>query len=98
MTSSTLIFSSHTAKPAWLRVRAPAGIAVAKLGQLLKQERLHTVCSSAACPNMGECWNNGTATFMILGNQCTRACRFCNVQSKLRPSPPDLDEPMRLVK
>lgn len=86
------------ARPAWLRVRAPTGERVQKLISLLNQERLHTVCSSAACPNMGECWNNGTATFMILGNQCTRACRFCNVQSKSRPGPVDLNEPERLVR
>lgn len=85
-------------RPSWLRVRAPSGQKVEQLGALLASERLHTVCSSAACPNMGECWDNGTATFMILGNQCTRACRFCNVQSKLRPAPVDLNEPERLVK
>jgi len=68
-----------------------------KLKQMLGQERLHTVCSSAACPNMGECWELGTATFMILGNLCTRSCRFCNVQSNRRPGPVDLDEPERLA-
>lgn len=85
------------AKPAWLRVKAASSAEANKLQQLLSKERLHTVCSSAACPNMGECWSIGTATFMILGNQCTRACRFCNVQSKLRPNPVDLNEPARLV-
>lgn len=84
-------------RPSWLRVKAPSGEGVKRIAQAIHQERLHTVCSSAACPNMGECWNNGTATFMILGNQCTRACRFCNVQSKLRPGPVDLDEPERLA-
>lgn len=84
-------------RPEWLRVRAPSGERYQELHRLLKSERLNTVCSSAACPNMGECWNIGTATFMILGNQCTRACRFCNVQSKLRPGPVDLNEPERLV-
>jgi lipoic acid synthetase len=84
-------------KPEWLRVKAPTGERVAQLTRLINEQRLNTVCSSAACPNMGECWDLGTATFMILGNQCTRACRFCNVQSKLRPSPVDLDEPRRLV-
>lgn len=84
-------------RPSWLRVRAPTGARVNELTRLLNQERLHTVCSSAACPNMGECWERGTATFMILGNQCTRACRFCNVQSKMRPNPVDLNEPERLV-
>lgn len=85
-------------RPSWLRVKAPTGERVQTLTKILNQERLHTVCSSAACPNMGECWNNGTATFMILGNQCTRACRFCNVQSKMRPGPVDLNEPERLAK
>lgn len=85
------------ARPDWIRVKAPTGEKFKELHSLLVSERLNTVCSSAACPNMGECWSKGTATFMILGNQCTRACRFCNVQSKLRPSPVDLDEPMRLV-
>jgi len=84
-------------RPPWLRVRAPAKEQSRRLLQLLREERLHTVCSSAACPNMGECWDNGTATFMILGNQCTRSCRFCNVQSKMRPLPVDLNEPERLV-
>lgn len=85
-------------RPPWIRVKAPVGAKVRELTQLLNHERLNTVCSSAACPNMGECWNNGVATFMILGNQCTRACRFCNVQSNKRPSPVDLDEPERLLK
>lgn len=85
-------------RPPWLRVKAPSGEKIAFLTRMLNQERLNTVCSSAACPNMGECWSNGTATFMILGNQCTRACRFCNVQSKLKPAPVDLLEPKRLAK
>ncbi len=85
------------ARPQWIRVKAPSSERVTRLQQIIHQSRLNTVCSSAACPNMGECWNNGTATFMILGNQCTRACRFCNVQSKLKPAPVDLDEPRRLV-
>lgn len=89
--------NSNNQRPSWLRVKAPAGERVQSLIKLLNNQRLHTVCSSAACPNMGECWNNGTATFMILGNQCTRACRFCNVQSKMRPGPVDLNEPLRLA-
>jgi len=84
-------------KPDWLRVKAPTGERVQKITRLINQQRLNTVCFSAACPNMGECWDLGTATFMILGNQCTRACRFCKVQSRLRPSVVDLDEPDRLV-
>lgn len=85
------------ARPAWLRVRAPGGGRAAELRALLAQRRLHTVCSSAACPNLAECWEAGTATFMILGNQCTRACRFCDVQSSAQPGAVDLDEPGRLA-
>ena len=89
--------STYVTKPEWLRVKAPTGERVAQITRLLNQQRLNTVCFSAACPNMGECWDLGTATFMILGNQCTRACRFCKVQSRKRPSLIDLDEPERLV-
>lgn len=96
-TCTSMSTETSMPRPAWLRVKAPAGERVSSLTRLINQQRLHTVCSSAACPNMGECWNNGTATFMILGNQCTRACRFCNVQSKMRPSPVDLSEPERLA-
>ena len=84
-------------RPAWLRVRAPGGGRAAELRALLSERRLHTVCSSAACPNLAECWEAGTATFMILGNQCTRACRFCDVQSSSTPAAVDLDEPARLA-
>jgi lipoic acid synthetase len=84
-------------KPPWLRVRAPGGDRYRALRQLIEERRLHTVCSSAACPNIGECWNAGTATFMILGNECTRACRFCDVKTNKQPRPVDLDEPARLA-
>lgn len=83
--------------PPWLRVRAPGGERYRELKQLIEERRLHTVCSSAACPNVGECWSAGTATFMILGNLCTRACRFCDVKTSNRPLPVDLDEPARLA-
>ncbi len=83
--------------PPWLRVRAPGGERYEELKKLLDERRLHTVCSSAACPNVGECWSIGTATFMILGNLCTRACRFCDVKTSSRPLPVDLDEPARLA-
>lgn len=89
--------TSPTPRPAWLRVRAPGGGRYAELKQLLDERRLHTVCSSAACPNVGECWAAGTATFMILGNECTRACRFCDVKTAKDPLPTDLDEPERLA-
>ncbi len=84
-------------KPEWLRVRAPGAGKTTELQALLRERRLHTVCSSAACPNMGECWSAGTATFMILGNECTRACRFCDVKTSSTPRAVDLDEPARLA-
>ena len=89
--------SPASPKPSWLRVKAPVGNNYSKLSNLIKKERLHTVCSSASCPNVGECWNAGTATFMILGNICTRACRFCHVKSAKSAQPVDLDEPRRLA-
>ena len=96
-TASTSTTSTPLARPSWLRVRAPGGGKYAELKQLLDEHRLHTVCSSAACPNVGECWAAGTATFMILGNECTRACRFCDVKTAKNPRPVDLDEPARLA-
>jgi len=66
-------------KPDWLKVRFPAGPNYARIDRMHREEGLHSVCRSAACPNQGECWEQGTATFMILGNRCTRDCRFCNV-------------------
>lgn len=88
---------TRPARPDWLRVRAPTGENYQRLRQLITEQRLNTVCSSAACPNIGECWELGTATFMILGRICTRACRFCDVDSYSRPGPVDLDEPARLA-
>ncbi|MEJ2197992.1 MAG: hypothetical protein P8X54_05430 [Desulfuromonadales bacterium] len=66
-------------KPDWLKVRFPAGPNYVRIDRLHREQGLHSVCRSAACPNQGECWEQGTATFMILGNHCTRDCRFCNV-------------------
>ncbi|MEI6805161.1 MAG: lipoyl synthase [Myxococcaceae bacterium] len=88
---------SQPVRPPWLRVKAPTGENYQRLTQLIRSKRLHTVCSSASCPNMGECWEQGTATFMILGRICTRACRFCDVDSYSRPGPVDLEEPKRLA-
>lgn len=85
-------------KPPWLKVKAPIGEGFNKIYQILNKERLNTVCSSASCPNMGECWNRGTATFMILGNLCTRACRFCHIKTAQKGSPVDLDEPEKILK
>jgi lipoic acid synthetase len=83
-------------RPAWLRAPAPVGENYRELKELITRLRLHTVCESAACPNVGECWNHRTATFMILGNVCTRRCGFCAVQ-KGAPLPVDLDEPRRVA-
>src|SRR6185312_5858584 len=83
-------------RPAWLRAPAPIGDNYRELKRLVDRLQLHTVCESAACPNVGECWNRHTATFMILGNLCTRRCGFCAV-SKGAPSPVDYDEPRRVA-
>jgi lipoic acid synthetase len=83
-------------RPSWLRAPAPAGGNYHELKQLVNRLRLHTVCESAACPNVGECWNHRTATFMILGNVCTRRCGFCAVQ-KGAPLAVDYDEPRRVA-
>ncbi len=83
-------------KPPWLRVKLPAGPAYAELRANIDRHKLHTVCESAKCPNMGECWARGTATVMILGNVCTRSCGFCNIATG-RPPELDLDEPRRVA-
>jgi len=84
-------------KPSWIRVRIPSGNAVAKLKAQLRENRLVTVCEEASCPNIHECFSHGTATFMILGEVCTRRCSFCDVAHG-RPKPPDADEPLNLAK
>jgi len=83
-------------RPEWLRAPAPVGDNYRRLKSLIERLDLHTVCESAACPNVGECWNHGTATFMILGNVCTRRCGFCAVQ-KGAPLEVDYDEPRRVA-
>ena len=83
-------------RPSWLRAPAPAGDNYQELKGLVRGLNLHTVCESAGCPNVGECWNRRTATFMILGNVCTRRCGFCAVQ-KGPPMPVDYDEPRRVA-
>lgn len=83
-------------KPDWLRVKLPTGKPYQRLKSLIEDHNLHTVCESAACPNRGECWARSTATFMILGNVCTRSCGFCNVATG-RPSELDLKEPKRIA-
>ncbi len=83
-------------KPDWLRVKLPIGPEYAKVRKLVDNYKLHTICESGNCPNMGECWGAGTATFMILGNICTRSCTFCAVATG-RPTEYDLDEPKRVA-
>jgi len=84
-------------RPSWLRVRFPGGPNYQDLKQIMRARGLHTVCESARCPNMGECWEHRTATFMILGNICTRACGFCAVPSGKPAAPPDEAEPDRVA-
>ena len=82
-------------KPKWIRARAPNSPEVARLKAVLRENKLYTVCEEAACPNIGECFNHGTATFMIMGDICTRRCPFCDVAHG-RPQPLDADEPENL--
>jgi lipoic acid synthetase len=83
-------------KPAWIRVKAPTGQRVNELKKTLREHRLHTVCEEATCPNLSECFSHGTATFMIMGDICTRRCPFCDVAHG-RPQPLDQDEPKHLA-
>jgi lipoic acid synthetase len=87
---------SKIQKPNWLRVKLPIGEDYKHVRGLVDKHKLHTICESGNCPNMGECWGEGTATFMILGNICTRSCRFCAVATG-RPEPVDWDEPQRVA-
>lgn len=87
----------RSAKPGWLRVKLPIGEEYQKVREIVSEHKLHTICQSGNCPNMGECWGAGTATFMILGNVCTRSCGFCNVATG-RPEAVDPFEPLRVAK
>ena len=84
-------------KPAWIRARSPSDPAVTRLKGILRENRLHTVCEEASCPNLGECFAGGTATFMIMGDICTRRCPFCDVAHG-RPDPLDSEEPENLAR
>lgn len=84
-------------KPKWIRAKAPTSPEAQRVKSLLREHKLHTVCEEAACPNLGECFSHGTATFMIMGDICTRRCPFCDVAHG-RPHPLDLDEPANLAK
>jgi lipoyl synthase len=82
-------------KPEWLKIKAPGGERYVALKAQLRERGLHTVCEEARCPNVEECWSGGTATLMLLGDTCTRGCRFCAVKTARRPAPPDADEPRK---
>lgn len=84
-------------KPDWLKIKLPSGENYRKVKGLVNKHHLNTICTSGKCPNMGECWNNGTATFMILGEVCTRACKFCATMTG-KPLAPDPNEPLNVAK
>lgn len=92
-----VIPSARTPKPKWLRVKLPTGKKYTELRGLVDKYSLHTICTSGSCPNMGECWGEGTATFMILGNVCTRSCGFCGVKTG-RPETVNWDEPEKVAR
>lgn len=83
-------------KPSWLKIELPTGAEYTRVKKIVREHKLHTICEDGRCPNMGECWGAGTATFMILGNICTRSCSFCAVATG-RPNEYDLDEPQRVA-
>ena len=97
MVAEPAIETRRPRKPQWLRVRFPSGERYAEIQTLMRERQLHTVCEEARCPNIGECFNAGTATFMILGDVCTRACGFCAVTSGRPQGAPDPLEPLRLA-
>jgi lipoic acid synthetase len=94
--STEILQQTRTKKPKWLRVKLPIGENYRKVRSLVDEHKLHTICESGSCPNMGECWGEGTATFMILGNICTRSCGFCAVQTG-KPDAVDTFEPGRVA-
>jgi lipoic acid synthetase len=83
MAIETLVLPERPKKPKWLRVKLPVGKKYTELRGLVDKYKLNTICASGSCPNMGECWGEGTATFMILGNICTRSCGFCGVKTAI---------------
>ncbi len=92
----TVIDTTPKRRPPWLRVKAPAGEAYRQVREVMRSKALHTVCEEAMCPNLGECWGHGTATFLILGDVCTRTCGFCDIKHG-RPRPLDWSEPDRVA-
>lgn len=95
--SNTAPAPAPVRRPEWIRVRAPSGETVEWLRQMMRSKALHTVCEEAMCPNLGECWGAGTATFLMLGDTCTRSCGFCDVKTG-RPAPLDWLEPERVAR
>jgi lipoic acid synthetase len=91
-----IIQNESLRRPEWLRVKFGSGSTFTDVRHLVNSKKLHTVCESARCPNLGECWSRGTATFMVLGNVCTRSCTFCNIQVG-KPDHYDLEEPKRIA-
>ena len=97
MQEEVIAVPKRTPKPKWLRVKLPTGKKYTELRGLVEKYDLHTICTSGSCPNMGECWSEGTATFMILGNICTRSCGFCGVKTG-RPETVDWEEPEKVAR
>lgn len=97
MSQETTSLPEKIQKPAWLRVKLPVGKKYTELRNLVDKYKLNTICTSGSCPNMGECWTEGTATFMILGNTCTRSCGFCGVKTG-RPETVDWEEPEKVAR
>ncbi|MDZ7742951.1 MAG: lipoyl synthase [Bacteroidota bacterium] len=93
----TYVEKKKRRKPDWLKIKIPAGKEYLAVKDIVKKNKLHTICTSGLCPNMNECWGKGTATLMILGDVCTRACKFCAVKTG-RPEAVDLDEPKRVAR
>ena len=97
MSEETKLVSDKVQKPKWLRVKLPVGKKYTELRGVVEKYKLNTICTSGSCPNMGECWTEGTATFMILGNICTRSCGFCGVKTG-RPETVDWEEPEKVAR
>ena len=97
MANDTAVLPKRVKKPDWLRVKLPVGKKYTELRGLVDKYKLNTICTSGSCPNMGECWGEGTATFMILGNICTRSCGFCGVKTG-RPETVEWDEPEKVAR
>lgn len=97
MANDTAVLPERVKKPDWLRVKLPVGKKYTELRGLVDKYKLNTICASGSCPNMGECWGEGTATFMILGNICTRSCGFCGVKTG-RPETVEWDEPEKVAR